>query len=148
MKKLAGIIAITLILCSISHADNKAQSTEKDAQMSKHEKINYVEFPSKNLTTTKDFFTEAFGWSFTDYGPEYVAFTDEGLDGGFYKSDLNSTIDKGSALIILYSNELEKTQSKIQKAGGIIVKPIFTFPGGRRFHFTDPNGNEYAVWSK
>lgn len=116
--------------------------------MSRHEKINYVEFPSKNLEVTKAFFAEAFGWSFVDYGPEYVAFTNEGLDGGFFKSDLNTSSDKGSALIVLYSNELETTLSKIEKAGGDIIKPIFSFPGGRRFHFTDPNGNEYAVWSE
>ena len=83
-----------------------------------------------------------------DYGPKYAAFTDEGLDGGFFKSELNSSSDNGSALIVLYSEKLEATQSKIEKAGGKIVKPIFSFPGGRRFHFTDPNGNEYAVWSE
>ncbi len=116
--------------------------------MNRHEKINYVEFPSKDLEVTKKFFTKAFDWSFVDYGPEYAAFTNEGLDGGFFKSDLNSSFDKGSALIVLYSNELETTQSKIETAGGKIVKPIFSFPGGRRFHFTDPNGNEYAVWSE
>ena len=116
--------------------------------MNRHEKINYVEFPAKDLELTKIFFVEAFGWSFTDYGPEYIAFTNEGLDGGFFKSDLNSSTDKGSALIVLYSNALEATQSTIEKTGGIIIKPIFSFPGGRRFHFTDPNGNEFAVWSE
>ncbi|MDZ8118501.1 VOC family protein [Pontiella agarivorans] len=116
--------------------------------MKKHEKINYVEFPAKDIEKTKAFFIEAFGWSFVDYGPEYVAFTDEGLDGGFFKSELISSTKQGSALIVLYSEKLEATQSKIEKAGGEIVKPIFAFPGGRRFHFTDPNGNEYAVWSE
>lgn len=115
--------------------------------MSKHEKINYVEFPSKDLDVTKEFFGEVFGWSFEDYGPEYIAFTNEGLDGGFYKSSLCSTTDNGSVLVVLYSDELEVTQSKIENAGGKIIKPIFPFPGGRRFHFADPNGNEYAVWS-
>lgn len=120
----------------------------KETKVNKHEKINYVEFPSKNLELTKSFFVAAFGWSFVDYGPEYIAFTNEGLDGGFFKSDLSSSSDNGSALIVLYSNELETTLSKIEKSGGTIVKPIFSFPGGRRFHFTDPNGNEYAVWSE
>ena len=115
--------------------------------MNKHEKINYVELPARDIEATKAFFTAAFGWSFTDYGPEYTAFSDQGVDGGFYKSDLNTSTDNGSALIIFYSKELEQTQSKIEKAGGSIIKPIFPFPGGRRFHFTDPNGNEYAVWS-
>ena len=115
--------------------------------MNEHEKINYVEFPAKDMEATKAFFKEAFDWSFEDYGPEYIAFADEGIDGGFYKSELNVSTEKGSALIVFYSKELEKTQSKIVDAGGEIIKPIFSFPGGRRFHFSDPNGNEYAVWS-
>lgn len=115
--------------------------------MNEHEKINYVEFPVKDMEATKAFFTKVFGWSFTDYGPDYSAFSNEGLDGGFFKSGLSVSTKKGSALIIFYSNNLEQTQSKIEQAGGIIIKPIFSFPGGRRFHFGDPNGNEYAVWS-
>ena len=79
--------------------------------MNEHEKINYVEFPAKYMESTKEFFTKIFGWTFTDYGPDYTAFSNQGIDGGFYRSD------------------------------------IFSFPGGRRFHFTDPNNNEFAVWS-
>jgi len=115
--------------------------------MTKHEKINYVEFPSKNLEASKTFFSKVFGWSFVDYGPDYSAFSNEGLDGGFFKSDLAICADTGSALIIFFSNDLEQTESNIVNADGIIKKPIFSFPGGRRFHFCDPNGNEYAVWS-
>lgn len=115
--------------------------------MNKNEKINYVEFPAKDIEAVKTFFSQAFGWSFVDYGPEYTAFANEGLDGGFFKSDLSTSTDNGSALIVFYSNNLEQTQSKIEHAGGSINKPIFSFPGGRRFHFCDPNGNEYAVWS-
>ena len=115
--------------------------------MNEHEKINYVEFPSKDIEATKAFFNSTFGWTFVDYGPEYTAFSNEGLDGGFYKSDLSVSIQNGSALVVFYSKELENTQSKIEIAGGSIIKPIFSFPGGRRFHFGDPNGNEYAVWS-
>ena len=116
--------------------------------MLKHEKINYVEFPAKDIEATKAFFAKVFGWSFTDYGPEYTAFSNEGLDGGFFKSDLSSSADKGSALIVFYSQTLEQTRAKIEGAGGTILKPIFSFPGGRRFHFSDPNENEYAVWSE
>jgi predicted enzyme related to lactoylglutathione lyase len=116
--------------------------------MLKHEKINYVEFPAKDIEATKAFFAKVFGWSFTDYGPEYTAFSNEGLDGGFFKSDLSSSADKGSALIVFYSQTLEQTRAKIEGAGGAIIKPTFSFPGGRRFHFSDPNGNEYAVWSE
>ena len=115
--------------------------------MNEHEKINYVEFPAKYMETTKDFFTKVFGWSFTDYGPDYSAFSNAGIDGGFYKSDLIASYEKGSALVVCYSNNLEQTQSKIEDSGGTIVKPIFSFPGGRRFHFIEPSGNEFAVWS-
>ena len=115
--------------------------------MLEHDKINYVEFPAKDIATTKAFFTAAFGWSFIDYGPDYTAFSDQGIDGGFFKSDLNSSIDNGSALIVFYSKNLAQTQSNIENAGGVIIKPIFSFPGGRRFHFTDPSDNEFAVWS-
>jgi len=88
-----------------------------------------------------------FNWSFTDYGTEYIAFENEGLDGGFFKSDNVVSANSGSALIVFYSNALEETQSKIERHGGEIIQAIFDFPGGRRFHFSDPNGNEYAVWS-
>jgi predicted enzyme related to lactoylglutathione lyase len=115
--------------------------------MNEQEKINYVEFPAKDIEATKAFFNSAFGWTFVDYGPEYTAFSNEGLDGGFYKSDLSVSTEAGSALIVFYSKDLERTQSKIENAGGTIIKPIFSFPGGRRLHFGDPNGNEYAVWS-
>jgi len=115
--------------------------------MNEHEKINYVEFPAKDIGATKTFFKEVFGWSFVDYGPEYTAFSNVGLDGGFFKSNLTSLTENGSALIVFYSCDLENTQSKIEGAGGSIIKPIFSFPGGRRFHFGDPSGNEYAVWS-
>ena len=115
--------------------------------MNIHEKINYVELPARDLPATKLFFEQVFGWTFTDYGPEYCAFSDQGLDGGFFQSDLSSCAANGAALIVFYSERLEETRQKIETAGGSIVKPIFSFPGGRRFHFSDPNGNEYAVWT-
>jgi uncharacterized protein len=116
--------------------------------MNQHEKINYVEFPARDLDATKAFFQKAFGWSFTDYGPAYSAFSGEGLDGGFYEADLAASTQKGSALIVFYSAKLEETQAKVERAGGRIIKPIFSFPGGRRFHFTEPSGNEFAVWGE
>jgi len=115
--------------------------------MSMHEKMNYVEFPCKDLEAAKTFFTQVFGWSFTDYGPDYTAFANAGLDGGFFRSDQSCATAAGSALIVFYSRALEETRKKIEAAGGSIIKPVFSFPGGRRFHFTDPCGNEYAVWS-
>jgi len=116
--------------------------------MNLHEKINYVEFPAKDLAATKAFFQSAFGWSFTDYGPEYTAFENQGLDGGFFQADLASSTEKGAALIVLYSDQLEATLAKVEKAGGSILKPIYAFPGGRRFHITEPSGNEFAVWGE
>jgi predicted enzyme related to lactoylglutathione lyase len=116
--------------------------------MNKHEKISYVEFPAKDLVGTKKFYSEVFGWSFVDYGPEYCAIQEAGLDGGFYKSELKSSTQTGSVLVILFSEKLESTQANIESAGGKIVKSIFEFPGGRRFHFADPSGNELAVWSE
>lgn len=115
--------------------------------MNKHEKINYVEFPATNLEATKLFFTNVFDWTFEDFGPEYTAFYNEGLDGGFYRAELTSSSKHGAALIIFYSENLEQTQAKIVAAEGIVIKPIFSFPGGRRFHFLEPSGNEFAVWS-
>ncbi|SHF05716.1 hypothetical protein SAMN04487965_1264 [Microbulbifer donghaiensis] len=115
--------------------------------MNEHEKINYVEFPSKNLSNTKGFFEKAFGWVFVDYGPEYTAFSGQGLDGGFFQADTCSTTEQGAALVVFYSADLEETQQKVEEAGGAVIKPIFSFPGGRRFHFTEPSGNEFAVWS-
>ena len=115
--------------------------------MNLHEKMNYIEYPSKDIEKTKAFFSKAFAWKFQDYGPEYSAFADQGLDGGFYKSEATSSTNNGAALLVFYSESLEATQAKIKKAGGRINKAIFAFPGGRRFHFTEPSGNEFAAWS-
>jgi uncharacterized protein len=114
--------------------------------MPQHEKLDYVEMPSKNIAASKAFFTAVFGWDFTDYGPEYTAFSNQGLDGGFFAADFVAAPNSGGALVIFYSNNLEQTQAKVEAAGGHITTPIFTFPGGRRFHFTEPGGNELAVW--
>ena len=115
--------------------------------MNINDKINYVEFPARDIEATKTFFTTVFGWGFNDYGPEYTAFADQGINGGFYKSDSASSTETGGALIVLYSDTLEVVQERVERAGGSILKPIFSFPGGRRFHFTEPSGNELAVWS-
>jgi|SRR5690606_1767814 len=115
--------------------------------MPQHGKIDYVEYPARDLAATKRFFEQAFGWSFVDYGPDYAAFSGQGLDGGFFTSEAAARTDQGSALIVFYSKDLEGTLARVVEAGGEIVKPIFAFPGGRRFHFTEPSGNELAVWS-
>jgi len=115
--------------------------------MPAHEKLNYVELPAANISATKAFFTAVFNWQFVDYGPDYTAFDHQGLDGGFFHSDKTSTTESGAALLVFYSNALEETLTNIEQAGGIICKPVFDFPGGRRFHFLEPSGNEFAVWS-
>ncbi|SET68043.1 VOC family protein [Thalassotalea agarivorans] len=109
--------------------------------------INYVEFAAADLTITKQFFEQVFGWSFTDFGPDYTAFDNSGLMGGFYRADMSAQTATGSALIVLYHEDLNACLLAIQSHGGNIVKDIFEFPGGRRFHFTEPSGNELAVWS-
>ena len=107
-------------------------------------KIDYVELPGGDLIATKRFYQAAFGWKFTDYGPSYAAF-EEGLDGGF---DADAAAQTSQPLVVLYAYDLEAMAAKVQASGGAIVKPIFSFPGGRRFHFRDPSGNEMAVWSE
>lgn len=111
-----------------------------------HEKLNYLEYPARDLSATKVFFSSVFGWRFTDYGPEYTAFDNQGLEGGFFLSELTSNSDAGAALSVFFSQDLHSTLDKIVAAGGTIIKPIFDFPGGCRFHFTEPSGNEFAVW--
>lgn len=110
-----------------------------------YEKINYVEFPATDLAAITAFFTVAFGWMFEDFGPDDTAFSNQGLEGGFFTSDQSATAINGSALIVFYSSELESTESKVLAAGGKIVRQTFSFPGGRRLHFSDPSGNEFVV---
>jgi len=115
--------------------------------MTKKIKIDYVEFPVKDINKVESFYGNTFGWTFLDYGQDYCAFSDGNMDGGFYTSQLSSKTSNGAVLIVLYSENLESTFDLVIKYGGVIVKEIFSFPGGRRFHFEDPSGNELAVWS-
>ena len=109
-------------------------------------KLDYLEMPATggSLDSVKAFYSAAFSWSFTDYGPTYSAFS-EGLDGGF---QADASEGQAKPLPVLYSEKLEETLAAVESAGGAIIKPIFAFPGGRRFHFTDPAGNELAVWGE
>ncbi len=115
--------------------------------MPQHHKINYLEIPVKALASSKAFFHQVFGWDFVDYGDDYAAIVGAGIDGGLFVSEHNVSIDKGSVLVVLYSDDLAQSQAKIEAAGGYIKTPAFAFPGGHRFHFCDGNDNEYAVWS-
>lgn len=109
-------------------------------------KLDYLEMPATggSFDSVKAFYSAAFGWRFTDYGPSYSAFA-EGLDGGFHNDPKEGPM---KPLPILYSKDLEATFADVESAGGRIVRPIFPFPGGRRFHFLDPAGNELAVWGE
>jgi predicted enzyme related to lactoylglutathione lyase len=107
-------------------------------------RIDYIEFPATDIAKTKAFYTDVFGWKFTDYGPDYTSFEDGRIAGGFWKKD---TVTAGGPLVVVYAADLAGMQAKVQAAGGAITKEIFSFPGGRRFHFTDPSGNELSVWS-
>ena len=109
--------------------------------------IDYVELPASDLAAVRRFYETAFGWTFTEYGDDYLALSDGERDGGFFRSELKSTTATGGALILLYSKDLEKTRDKVLEAGGALGQEIFSFPGGRRFHFFDPSGNELGVWS-
>ncbi len=110
----------------------------------KENHINYVEFKAKDLEKIKEFYNKSFDWTFTDYGPTYTAFSDSGLEGGFEKTEYEIM---NGALVVLYHTNLDLIKNKIINSGGEISKDIFSFPGGRRFHFIDPAGNELAVWS-
>ena len=107
-------------------------------------RIDYVEFPAIDIAAAKRFYSEVFGWQFGEHGPDYVSFHDGRLRGGFAKAD---EVKTGGPLVVIYTSSLEAMEAAVKKAGGTIVKEIFSFPGGRRFQFTDPNGNELAVWS-
>ena len=113
-----------------------------------HHEINYIEISATNLAEAKTFYGEAFGWQFNEYGPEYIGIRrqlDDGECGGICYCD---NIVGGGPLVILYSIDLESTLASVTNAGGQITKEIFEFPGGRRFQFCDPSGNELAVWSE
>lgn len=114
------------------------QSAEADRR------IDYVEFSATDVAAAKRFYTTVFGWRFEDYGPDYASFYDGRLAGGFAKAD---GIAGGGPLVVIFATDLAAMEAKVAAAGGRIVRPVFSFPGGRRFHFTDPSGNELAIWS-
>jgi predicted enzyme related to lactoylglutathione lyase len=124
-------------------AEQPLRSAEHDRR------IDYIEFPATDLAATKGFYQQAFGWKFTDYGPEYAAFEDGRLDGGFHAgNEARRAAGEGTGtLVVLFAVDLADAEARVRRAGGTIVTPPFSFPGGRRFHFADPSGNELAVWS-
>ena len=109
--------------------------------------IDYIEMPSRDLAGTKRFFAALFDWSFVDYGPDYASFDDGRMAGGFFASEKTAEVDAGAPLVVFYHSELEKMEKKVVDLSGKITKEIFEFPGGRRFHFSEPRGGEFAIWS-
>ncbi len=145
---------LTMLACGDRPGDSPAtipgEATEiarSDALMNQAEhdrRVDYIEFLTTNIDETKRFYSEVFGWEFTDYGPDYTSFNDGRLGGGFA---VTSEVTGGGPLVVLYAMNLEEIEARIRESGGRIAREIFEFPGGRRFHFIDPSGNELAVWS-
>ena len=114
------------------------------SQSEQDRRVDYVEFPATDIEQIKSFYTSVFDWKFTDFGPTYVSFKDGRLNGGFTTA---TPPGSGGALVVIYAVDLEAVEAAVRSRGGTIEKGIFEFPGGRRFHFSDPSGNELAVWS-
>jgi predicted enzyme related to lactoylglutathione lyase len=133
---------IAVILVSSAFAQQEQKMVDNKAN---NGKIDYIEFPATDVAKTKAFYERAFGWKFTDYGPDYTSFEDGRITGGFTKE---GKVARGGALVVLYASDLDATEKKVRDAGGAITKDAFPFPGGRRFHFSDPSGNELAAWSE
>ncbi|RPJ59564.1 MAG: VOC family protein [Acidobacteria bacterium] len=108
-------------------------------------RVDYVEFGAIDIKGTRRFYERVFGWQFEDYGPDYTSFRDGRLGGGFIR---DAPVRPANPLIVIYAARLEEVEAKIRSEGGRIVRPAYEFPGGRRFHFTDPSGNELAVWTE
>jgi predicted enzyme related to lactoylglutathione lyase len=141
MRRPASVSDKTAVLggVSISGMSTHAEATHA------HHAIDYVELAVTDLDAAKDFYAAAFGWSLVDYGPDYAGIQGAGREMGGLRRD--DTVRPGGPLVILFSDDLEASAEAVSAAGGTILQPIYAFPGGRRFHFADPAGNELAVWS-
>ena len=110
--------------------------------MNRDRTIDYIEFTAKDIEATKKFYSQVFGWEFVDYGPAYSSFKDGRLAGGFQKGNPSPA----GTLVVIFVDDLPAAEQRVKAAGGRITKETFSFPGGSRFHFSDPSGNELAVW--
>lgn len=111
----------------------------------RHHGIDYIELAATDIEATRRFYGAAFGWTFTNYGPGYIGITIGDREVGGIRQE--ESVRPGGPLVILYSDDLESSLAAERDAGGEIVQESYSFPGGRRFHFADPSGNELAVWS-
>ena len=109
-------------------------------------RIDYIELPATDVAEAKAFYHAVFGWEFVDYGPTYTCFRDGRLEGGL-NGERAVPAEPGGALVVIYAVDIDLIEERVRDAGGRISLPVFQFPGGRRFHFVDPSGNELAVWS-
>jgi predicted enzyme related to lactoylglutathione lyase len=117
------------------------------AHPGRERRLDYVEFASTDPAASRAFFSAVFGWSFVDYGPDYTAFDDGRLQGGFFRGT-PCTASAGAGLLVIYADDLAPMAEAVAAQGGRVVKPVFSFPGGSRFQFVEPGGNELAVWSE
>jgi predicted enzyme related to lactoylglutathione lyase len=108
-------------------------------------RVDYVEIPVTDLGKARAFFEALFGWSFQDWGEDYMSFNDGRLDGGFRRS--TEPAPATGVLVVFFSEDLDRDFDRVQELGATISEPVFPFPGGRRFHFVDPTGTEYAIWA-
>jgi len=108
-------------------------------------RIDYVEIPVTDLKKAREFFSALFGWSFQEWGDDYLSFNDGRLDGGFRRAA--EAAPSTGVLVVFFSEDIDRDLARVQELGATISQPIFAFPGGRRFHFVDPTGTEYAIWS-
>ena len=109
--------------------------------------VDYVELVASDLQASRKFFEQLFGWTFTDYGPDYTSFDDGRLNGGFRRLAEGEVPGNGGVLVVFYTEDIDAIQRKVESLGGTITQPVFEFPGGRRFHFLGPDNIEYAIWS-
>ena len=139
-----SVITTLFALSSCNNPENLDRAT-LDTSNHTHHAIDYIEFTVTDMAKSKAFYVAAFDWKFNDYGPDYAGIQGDGREaGGFRVGDKPNT---GGPLAILFSKDLDASLASVRSAGGVIVTEPFEFPGGRRFHFTDPSGNELAVWA-
>lgn len=108
-------------------------------------RIDYVEIPVTDIAAARDFFAAMFGWEFQEWGPDYSSFSDGRLDGGLRRAD--TPAPSTGVLLVFYSEDLERDVERVKELGATVSQEIFEFPGGRRFHFVEPTGVEFAMWS-
>lgn len=139
------------LLCACTHSDEAPPEPTMEAENMvldghTHHGIDYIEFAVTDMAESKRFFEAAFDWKFNDYGPDYAGIRKQGGEAGGLR--LEAEVATGGPLVVLYSLDLDATLTRVREAGGRILMEPFDFPGGRRFHFADPSGNELAVWSE